>query len=351
MRRALLAATLAAVVAGLLVPTAAEAAAPRPTGVDLSYPSAPACAVVPAGADFAVVGVNAGIGTTTNPCLAQQRAWAATLPGTVHGSSDVYVNTQLPRKADASWWPSGNRTKRGASVRSPYGSCTGGETRACSWVYGASIAFDDVETRGVTGPVGRWWLDVETANSWSTSTTRNRAVLEGMTQALLWARQRVGLYSARNEFPYLVGPVPTSSVLSSLPSWISHAGSQADAEQACTVPPLTRGRLLLVQWVDAEGGVDRDVACATLSRTPTPKVTGHLRRGARLTASTGTWGPGSVHLAYRWTRDGHAISGATARTYTVKTADRGHRIAVVVTGTEAGYSRVERTSAAHRIAR
>lgn len=349
MRRPLLIAL--GVVAALLVPTTAQAAGARPTGVDLSWPSAPACDVVPAGADFAVIGVNAGVGTTTNPCLPQQRAWAATLPGTVHGSTDVYVNTQLPPKAAASWWPSGDVTRRGAKVASPYGRCTGGETRACSWIYGASIAFDDVETRGVVGPVGRWWLDVEVANSWSPSATRNRAVLEGMTTALGWARQQVGLYSPTNEFPALIGAVPTSSVLSPLPSWISHASDQADAERRCTTAPLTRGRLLLVQWVDATAGVDRDVACAALTRTPKPRIAGHLRAGAHLTAKPGTWSPGGVHLAYRWTRDGKPVTGATHAAYTVKKADRGHRLAVVVTGTRSGYSRGVATSAAHRIPR
>ncbi len=347
MRSALSAVAAAALVA-VLVPAGAQAAVPGAAGVDVSYPN---CGTLPTGGDFAVVGVNAGVGTTTNPCFADQRAWAATLPGTVHSTADVYLNTQNAEPpAPAAWWPGSDATRRGRAVRSPYGACSGGATRACAWVYGVSIADDDVQTRGVTGTVGRWWLDVETANTWGPSATRNRAVLEGMATTLVAYGQRVGLYSPTNEFPSLIGAVPASSSLFSLPSWISHAADRAHALRLCTTAPLTAGRLLLVQWRDTAARVDRDVACSALAPTPKPKVAGSLRSGAKLTAVAGRWGPGKVALAYRWTRDGVAITGATKKTYTPKAADRRHRIAVVVTGTETGYSRTVRTSAAHRIA-
>ena len=85
------------------------------------------------------------------------------------------------------------------------------------------------------------------------------------------------------------------------------------------------------------------------TKAPKPKISGHYRVGRKLTAKAGTWGPGSVHLAYRWTRDGKDIAKATKKTYVLKKADKRHRIAVTVTATETGYSRSVKKSASHRI--
>ena len=103
-----------------------------------------------------------------------------------------------------------------------------------------------------------------------------------------------------------------------------------------------------MQW--AVGSVDQDVACGTLT-TKKATVTGTLRAGHRLTARTAAWGPGTVRLAYRWLRDGKPIAGATHATYSLHAKDRGHRIAVRITGTATGYNAGVRTSASHRIPR
>ena len=48
---------------------------PEPVGYDVSWPQ---CAqTLPTVLAFAVVGVNGGLATTTNPCLSSQLAWAA----------------------------------------------------------------------------------------------------------------------------------------------------------------------------------------------------------------------------------------------------------------------------------
>ncbi|RIX27727.1 glycoside hydrolase family 25 domain-containing protein [Amnibacterium setariae] len=353
-RRAPLAlAVTAGLLAAVLTPQAANAATapPRPVGIDVSYPN---CAQVLEPAAFAIVGINEGLGRTDNPCLAAQLAYAASTPGTGHARLDVYVNTQNPSPKEAASWPTGDVTFDGHRMKSPYGKCSGGASRACSWIYGASIARDDVTrlaANGVTGPVGRWWLDVETANSWSTSKTRNRAALEGMAAAFAQLGKPVGLYSLKGELGDLIGSVPRSSRLWKLPFWIAGAADQGAALRACSMAPLTGGRVTLAQWKDDAAHLDRDVACGTFSKSPKPKIFGHYRKGAKLTAKPGTWAPGAVHLAYRWTRDGKPIAKATHAKYTVKRADRGHRIAVVVTATENGYSRVVRTSASHRVAR
>jgi hypothetical protein len=57
---------------------------------------------------------------------------------------------------------------------------------------------------------------------------------------------------------------------------------------------------------------------------------------SRLTADPGTWDDPAATFGYQWLRDGRTIGGATARTYTARQADIGHRVAVRVTATGAG---------------
>ncbi|QHC68112.1 choice-of-anchor D domain-containing protein [Rathayibacter sp. VKM Ac-2759] len=78
----------------------------------------------------------------------------------------------------------------------------------------------------------------------------------------------------------------------------------------------------------------------------TPTVTGTATVGQKLTANAGTWTPSPVALAYQWKRNGTAISGATAATYTLVAADSGAAITVGVTGSKSGYTAVTKTSAA-----
>lgn len=78
---------------------------------------------------------------------------------------------------------------------------------------------------------------------------------------------------------------------------------------------------------------------STVAISGTPAV------GNTLTASPGTWGPGTVTLKYKWLRDGAAISKATSKTYKVVDADAGHKLSVKITGSREGYTSVSRTSA------
>ncbi|NYI47564.1 Zn-dependent metalloprotease [Nocardioides aromaticivorans] len=73
--------------------------------------------------------------------------------------------------------------------------------------------------------------------------------------------------------------------------------------------------------------------------------------GRRLTALRGTWSPSGITFRYQWLRDGRAISGATASTYVIRRTDKGHRIAVRITGSRTGYTSVARTSASRSVTR
>jgi len=86
------------------------------------------------------------------------------------------------------------------------------------------------------------------------------------------------------------------------------------------------------------------VAKADLTTVPTPAISGSAAAGATLTATPGSWAPGPVSFGYQWLRDGKPISGATAATYRLQSADIGTVIKVNITGSRAGYNPVTRSS-------
>lgn len=84
-----------------------------------------------------------------------------------------------------------------------------------------------------------------------------------------------------------------------------------------------------------------------LANTP-PGVTGTAAVGRKLTASPGTWTRGTI-LNYQWLRDGNRITGATKRSYTVRTVDRRKILSVMVTGSKPGYRTVRNESGVKRV--
>lgn len=68
-----------------------------------------------------------------------------------------------------------------------------------------------------------------------------------------------------------------------------------------------------------------------------PSITGTTTEGSLLTVSPGTWS-GSPSFTYQWTNSGVDISGATASTYTLVTADTARTINCRVTATNGGGS-------------
>jgi hypothetical protein len=261
--------------AGLTVAATATAASARPTaqptsptGYDVSYPQCRS--PLPTGQAFGIVGVNGGLATTANGCLSTQLRWAwQSVGGTSQPRAQTYLNTANPGqiKDQVTTWPS--------SGASPYGTCDGSNSTACSWVYGNQRAQNSVQN--IFAPAARsarvdgtpasytWWLDVETTNTWQTrgssaALANNRAALEGMTAYLQGLGARVGLYSTGYQWAQIAGPVPATSPLYSLPSWLAGAGSAAGATANCRSAPLVGGGVVsLSQYVS--GGTDRDLSC------------------------------------------------------------------------------------------
>ncbi|WP_457964109.1 hypothetical protein M1E17_21635 [Arthrobacter sp. D1-29] len=249
-----------------LAPPAGAAPSPgegvqQSLGNDVSWPQCNR--PLPKGQAFAIVGVNNGRANTTNPCLAEQLEWART--SSWHPDQPavaLYVNTANPALA-GSWWPFNNDYPEGSAVRNPYGACESGKvSEACSYMYGYAKAYDDAYIRGIDDPASyRWWLDVETENSWSTNRAANRAVLEGMTDFFRSIGAEVGIYSSNVQWNQIVGPVSSSSSLYSLPSWLAGASTERGAKANCSRPPLTAGgKVTLAQFV--YGGYDYNYSCS-----------------------------------------------------------------------------------------
>ncbi|MDQ1513052.1 MAG: hypothetical protein QOC59_894 [Microbacteriaceae bacterium] len=350
-------ASLAAVAGLLAAPAAALAAEPAPqvastVGHDVSHPQCDGAGtlILPTGQAFGIVGVNGGIATISNPCLDSELAWASASNGTTaQAPVAVYVNTANPG-LEASWWPAANRTVLGTAVPGAPGTCRHAPGPACAYVYGYSLAEQDMRRPAIGLPLGTiWYLDVEEANTWSPSTTANRAVLEGMAAAFTDAGARTGLYANRSDWNRFIGTVPAASSLYRLPTWLAGAVTPRGAAENCTHAPLAGGRITLSQYLPVASEFDYDVSCAVLPTVPRPSVAGSAKAGARLSAVVAR--RSGVATSFQWRRNGSAVAGATSGHYVLGAADRGAAISVRVVRTRPGYSREIVTSAARRIAR
>jgi hypothetical protein len=247
-------------------PATAAYAGPQgstPKGNDVSYPQ---CAkTLPSGEAFGIVAVNDGLANTTNPCLADEISWAQNSTGAARQpKASLYVNTADPGPHRVTDWPVNNTDPvTGHQVADPYGNCTGANNPACAWQYGWDLAAIDAQTRGVRGPGSyRWWLDVETINSWESSAKNNRADLEGMASYFRRIGATAGIYSTAKQWDPIVGTVTSASPLYRLPDWIPGARTLSQAKKNCRLAPLTKGGVVTVtQWKTPS--VNSDLSCPT----------------------------------------------------------------------------------------
>ena len=232
-----------------------------PTGNDVSYPQ---CGqALPSGQAFGIVAVNEGVANVTNSCLATEMTWARASSGaTSQPKVALYVNTADPGRAATGDWPTNDidpvTRKR---VRDPYGVCGARDNQACAWQYGWNLADLDARIRGVPSPGHyRWWLDVETVNSWSSSTQNNRADVDGMVAYFRSIGGTAGVYSTPRQWGPLMGTVGSTSPLYRLPDWIPGARTLSQAEKDCRLAPLTAGGTVTVtQW--ATRAANSDFSC------------------------------------------------------------------------------------------
>ncbi len=321
---------------------------PNGAGVDISFPQCtPGSNVdLPVNIPFAVIGVNGGVASNSNPCFLSEYNSALLLTGkTEQPHVSLYVNTGNPALA-AAWWPADDTTQSGTSVINPDGSCAHAAGAACAYVYGYSMAQADYRRvhDELTQIPNLWWLDVETTNTWQSDVVANEASLTGMVDYFQSKALDVGLYSTSYQWNRIAGATSAVSHLAGLRSWLA-GGSRAGAPIDCEKSPLTPyGWVAMVQYVTH---FDNDYSCAVFgsaSATISPVIP--TAAGSTLTATATHWTTADVSFSYQWNRDGVAIPGATSSAYATTESDAGTDITVAITGMKFGYSTAVRSSAA-----
>lgn len=273
---------LIAAAALVLCGTAAAQPASPSLGYDLSYPQ---CSTVfPAGAAFAIVGVNAGLPFSPNPCLgsgggSSELAWAG-------AGAQFYANTANPGPALSSHWPNGQTAPQQCNTpTSP-----GADTTSCAYDYGWNAALDSYQDAvdayvalglapagSTRTPVANtWWLDVESANSWEANTADNVAELQGEVGSLeAVGVTTIGFYAPAQNWQAIVGD---GVQFAAFPYWLPGASSLADAESHCFERGPNGGPTVLVQF--SQAGTNTDVSCAGVPRLAFGTAAQTLRAGA-----------------------------------------------------------------------
>jgi hypothetical protein len=233
------------------------------TGYDISYPQCNGSSLgsTPSSpGSFDILGVNGGLVYSPNPCLAAQYHWATTSPP-APATVSFYANTANPGPR-SSHWPAGQASPKPCPAQKHYRANTQAFDN-CSYDYGwnaAANSFTDAANASTTSVAAgaQWWLDVESANSWTSDQAANIADIQG------------GLDSLKNELVPYTGIYTNSSSWSSItgsttkfngyPFWAPGATS-ATAANTCSNPAasVTGGHIRYVQY--QSGGFDTDYDC------------------------------------------------------------------------------------------
>lgn len=226
-----------------------------PTGYDISWPQC--SGLYPANPAFGIVGVNAGIVFSSNPCLASEVAWAGGV------SAGLYANTGNPGPALSKLWPTGQLAPRW---------CDPGNTDSadCAYDYGYNAAADSYANAaaaffslGLAGtPAGSaWWFDVETGNSWRSDVSLNVAALGGAAYYLESVGvATIGFYSTQYQWDVITGG---TAAFAANRSWVAGASDAQGANANCIGLGFTGGGVALAQY--PSGGFDANLRCSSTS--------------------------------------------------------------------------------------
>jgi hypothetical protein len=246
------------------------AAAGSTVGYDISYPQCNSS--FPSAPAFGIVGVTGGKPFSANPCLGtgdgpSQLAWAGM-------NAQLYANTANPGPALSTHWPNGQTSPQPCNTASNPGS----DTAECAYDYGWNAAADSYQdavnaynSLGWASPgstrtpvANAWWLDVESANSWTANTTFNVDELQGEVDYLRSAgAASVGFYATPSDWQTITG---STSSFAAYRSWIPGASSLSQAQANCAGGGITGGGVALTQY--PSNGFDADYQCGA----PAPSV-------------------------------------------------------------------------------
>jgi hypothetical protein len=188
--------------------------------------------------------------------LPREFVWALSSTSPSQAHVGLYMNTANPGPGVSPHWPAA-----GTSVPR---ACDGSWSADCAYDYGWLAAQDAFgRAVGVTGrPAAAqspWWLDVESANSWSTQQDTNAADVQGALDSLRSVNvASVGIYSTLTDWEALIGPASPGGPFGGLLNWRPGATNLRDAPGWCS-RTVSGGRVKYVQF--PSGGFDTDFAC------------------------------------------------------------------------------------------
>jgi hypothetical protein len=231
------------------------------TGYDIAGPQCNGTALgarPPSHGSFDILGVNAGVVYSSNPCLAAEYTWATGSPAPA--TTSFYANTADPG-AVSKHWPAGQTSPKACPVEKRYR--TGTQVFAdCSYDYGWNAAANSLTAAAKVTPSrvptsAQWWLDVESANSWTSDRTANTADIQGGLDYLKARVASAGIYTNSISWASI-----TSSTrnFAGYPFWAPGA-TPATAAGTCVDPAasVTGGHIRYVQY--QSGGFDNDYDC------------------------------------------------------------------------------------------
>lgn len=250
-------------VGGLSV-AAGGAVAGSPAGYDISYPQCTGS--FPASPAFGIVGINDGKPFSANPCLGtgdgpSELQWAGV-------NAQLYVNTANPGPTLSTRWPDGQTSPEPCDTTANPGT----NTAQCAYDYGWNAAVDSyqdavnayislgwAQAGAMRTPVANaWWLDVESANSWTSNAALNVDVLQGEVDYLnSVGGASVGFYSTASDWQTITG---ASTSFAAYKSWTPGASTLSQAQSDCSGAGVTGGGVAMTQY--PYSGFDGDYQCA-----------------------------------------------------------------------------------------
>jgi hypothetical protein len=206
------------------------------TGYDVSYPQ---CGSVTPTGSFGIVGVNGGRPFSYNPCLAAEYSSAPTSP-----APSLYINTGFS---------GAYRRHITANCSNLSVSVAGTKAQRQAWAIGCTEAEGSLAYAGQQGAttVSMWWIDVEAANSWSSSDlSLNQFTIQGAASRLAQTGSPVGVYSNAAMWQTITGGNFTPTGIDA--DWVTSGGT-------CSTMGFTASPVWLVQ--STAGSIDHDLAC------------------------------------------------------------------------------------------
>lgn len=270
--------------------------------------------------------------------------WVEWRPATGRDASSYYA-----REATGSVWVSGTRKyPTGVTVSTRATDGTGvtslrprldGSVRQGAWKAGQSYVSGSVTVR--VDAISSSAATVTVANGVAAppaTVVAATPLVSGVAKVGSRLTGRTGTWTPGVTFAYqwrLDGATVTGATASTFVPAASHRGKRVSVR--------VTGSLLGLLPISRTSASTAAVVPGTLTHS-TPRISGTVKVGRRLSALRGTWTSGTT-FSYRWYANGKAIYRATRSTYVPTRGVKGKRLTVKVTGRKSGYTTVTRTSA------